>query len=194
MRRVAHEHDPRRLAAQFPDVRPALLDLAAGVVIVATHHMDEEVADVEFPQDNFQRLVLVRRKHRLGKARGAHGVEHAHCRRLKVAFPAAPFVLADELGAQHFETLLREIEAQPAVILDHREVKKFLVALRGQQRQPAAAEQAVHDVHIQPGIVEQRTVPVPDHMEERIQPWKVRFVHDVLDRVHQNPYAPVAST
>ena len=164
MQRVADQQDVAGWDAEFCDPGAPCIRLAVRVDVVEAGQADEAGRQAEMGDDLAQRFPAVGGQYRLGRTRAPDLGEHLPGEGMEAAFPAARIVGGDELDAQLLETINREIEAEAAVVCADREIEHGVVAGAVQQRQPAAAEKAVHDVDAKFDVIEQGAVPVPDHV------------------------------
>ncbi len=164
VQRIADQQEVVARQPEFLHPGAAERGFAVRVDVVEPQQAGEVSVEFETRDDFTERLVPVGGQHRLGDPRGANGGEGFARPGLQPAFPAAGVVGGDELDADRLETVARKVEAEPLVIIAHREVEERVVTRAIERRQSAGTEQAVHDVDAQVEIVEQRAVPIPDQV------------------------------
>ena len=80
------------------------------------------------------------------------------------------FVTPDELGPDLLEGILRRIESQVEIVVDNWKPKQVAIALQGEQRQITFPKQGVHHLNAEPGIVEERPIPIPQNVSKQNPP------------------------
>ena len=164
MRRITDENHVMWLMRQFPHPLHAVVHLAVGVMVIQSDQPGEVVAESEVCDQLIQRRLQVCRKDRLFHTGISKNRKHVCHVIVQSGLQPARLIVVDELGPNDFKGLIRKIETERAVVVDHRKIEHLAVSLDGQRRQFPQGQDTVHDVHTEMQIVQQGSIPIPDDM------------------------------